>query len=190
MPYKCTACNKSFRYKVSQRSHKCPVNPPGCVVRTPDLVQKLIQNQKVNKTPDLLEQNADLEFNINRDQNAKVDFSFVEQNLNVDVENYLQESNSINKGVAETQENNQNVSYSTDSSPTKGDVAISFTSADTGNPDFFALILSPVLSDVQSLCLSSYTAQNEKKDENTSINGEALQTINEESFKELLYGPK
>lgn len=36
MPYKCTACNKSFRYKVSQRSHKCPVNPPGSVVRIPD----------------------------------------------------------------------------------------------------------------------------------------------------------
>lgn len=33
MPYKCTACNKSFRYKVSQRSHKCPVNPPGSVIR-------------------------------------------------------------------------------------------------------------------------------------------------------------
>lgn len=36
MPYKCTACNKSFRYKVSQRSHKCPVNPPGSVVRIPE----------------------------------------------------------------------------------------------------------------------------------------------------------
>lgn len=23
MPYKCNVCNKSFRYKVSQRSHKC-----------------------------------------------------------------------------------------------------------------------------------------------------------------------
>lgn len=26
MPYKCTACNKTFRYKVSQKSHKCPIN--------------------------------------------------------------------------------------------------------------------------------------------------------------------
>ncbi|XP_057325942.1 zinc finger protein 568 [Microplitis mediator] len=25
MPYTCTACGKSFRYKVSQRTHKCPV---------------------------------------------------------------------------------------------------------------------------------------------------------------------
>lgn len=36
MPYKCTACNKSFRYKVSQRSHKCPMNPPGSVIRITD----------------------------------------------------------------------------------------------------------------------------------------------------------
>ncbi|XP_076271059.1 uncharacterized protein LOC143202936 isoform X2 [Rhynchophorus ferrugineus] len=36
MPYKCTACNKSFRYKVSQKSHKCPMNPPGTVIRVSD----------------------------------------------------------------------------------------------------------------------------------------------------------
>lgn len=28
MPYKCPTCDKSFRYKVSQRSHKCPGNNP------------------------------------------------------------------------------------------------------------------------------------------------------------------
>lgn len=26
MPYKCNVCNKSFRYKVSQKSHKCSAN--------------------------------------------------------------------------------------------------------------------------------------------------------------------
>lgn len=35
MPYKCTACDKSFRYKVSQRSHKCVASPSGSVVRSP-----------------------------------------------------------------------------------------------------------------------------------------------------------
>lgn len=34
MPYQCTACNKRFRYKISQRTHKCSANPPGVVVRT------------------------------------------------------------------------------------------------------------------------------------------------------------
>lgn len=31
MPYKCNVCDKSFRYKVSQRSHKCtgPQSPQG-----------------------------------------------------------------------------------------------------------------------------------------------------------------
>lgn len=45
MPYKCTACEKSFRYKVSQRTHRCLAEPPGTVVRqTGDLLQKLIQS--------------------------------------------------------------------------------------------------------------------------------------------------
>lgn len=45
MPYKCTACEKSFRYKVSQRTHKCLAQPPGMVIRqTGDLLQKLIQS--------------------------------------------------------------------------------------------------------------------------------------------------
>lgn len=49
MPYKCTACDKSFRYKVSQRTHKCPAQPPGMVVRqTGDLLQKLLQNSSQN----------------------------------------------------------------------------------------------------------------------------------------------
>lgn len=44
MPYKCTACQKSFRYKVSQRTHKCQAQPPGTVVRQAgELVEKLKQ---------------------------------------------------------------------------------------------------------------------------------------------------
>lgn len=44
MPYKCTACDKSFRYKVSQRTHKCTAQPPGTVIRqSGDLLQKLLQ---------------------------------------------------------------------------------------------------------------------------------------------------
>lgn len=51
MPYKCTACDKSFRYKVSQRTHKCKAQPPGSVVRQfGDLVQKLLQNRPAEET--------------------------------------------------------------------------------------------------------------------------------------------
>lgn len=54
MPYKCTACDKSFRYKVSQRTHKCLAQPPGEVVRqTGDLLQRLIQSSiMLNETSD------------------------------------------------------------------------------------------------------------------------------------------
>lgn len=66
--------------------------------------------------------------------------------------------------------------------------ATSVTSPESANPDFFTLILSPVLSDVQSLCLSNYTNTNNKK--TNDVNNEImLETINEECFKELLYGP-
>lgn len=52
MPYKCTACNKSFRYKISQKSHKCPVNPPGSVVRAPVLLEKLEKNNEPLPPPE------------------------------------------------------------------------------------------------------------------------------------------
>lgn len=55
MPYKCTACDKSFRYKVSQRTHKCAAQPPGTVVRQAgDLVQKLIRQNVANQSGQVL----------------------------------------------------------------------------------------------------------------------------------------
>ncbi|XP_021938946.1 zinc finger E-box-binding homeobox 1-like isoform X3 [Zootermopsis nevadensis] len=52
MPYQCTACGKSFRYKVSQRTHKCPSQPPGTVVRqSSNLVQKLLQGVQQRAVP-------------------------------------------------------------------------------------------------------------------------------------------
>ncbi|KOB70752.1 putative thyroid hormone receptor interactor 12 [Operophtera brumata] len=75
MPYKCTACEKNFRYKVSQRTHKCQAQPPGTVIRqTGDLVEKLkkkhtdpsnlnYQQQNddgLNHYPEISEANAEL----------------------------------------------------------------------------------------------------------------------------------
>lgn len=58
MPYKCTACDKSFRYKVSQRTHKCLAQPPGTVIRqTGDLLQKLIQSVSLSNN---IEENIDV----------------------------------------------------------------------------------------------------------------------------------
>lgn len=45
MPYKCSTCDKSFRYKVSQRNHKCN----GVLIRqqTGDLLKKLLQTSLI-----------------------------------------------------------------------------------------------------------------------------------------------
>lgn len=52
MPYRCTACNKSFRYKVSQRTHKCTAQPPGTVIRQAgDLLQRLLHSAAIYAGP-------------------------------------------------------------------------------------------------------------------------------------------
>lgn len=44
MPYQCTVCLKSFRYKVSQRTHKCVAQAAGdAPTQSMDLLQKLLQ---------------------------------------------------------------------------------------------------------------------------------------------------
>lgn len=60
MPYKCTACAKSFRYKVSQRTHKCPAQPPGQVIRqSGELLQKLLLNSNLVKSPEEIQEDED-----------------------------------------------------------------------------------------------------------------------------------
>lgn len=52
--------------------------------------------------------------------------------------------------------------------------------------DFFSLVLSPLLPEVQSLCLNGSVS--EANNEAHEDKREVLKTINEESLKELLYG--
>lgn len=49
--------------------------------------------------------------------------------------------------------------------------------------DFYSMVLSPLLPDVQSLCLNNEVSKNEEAE------NDVLETINKESLKELLYGP-
>lgn len=59
--------------------------------------------------------------------------------------------------------------------------------SENGNTDFFSMVLSPLLPEVQSLCIDGSAA--EATDNNTQEDKrEVLKTINEESLKELLYG--
>lgn len=141
MPYKCTACEKSFRYKVSQRTHKCLAQPPGTVVRqTGDLLQKLIQSVSLSNN---IDDNIDL-----------TDKDFLNQTL----DEFVKEScDKIGIG------NDGNVSFqeSTVSIPIE------------------VQIPSPS-EKFQNMCLYSPS-------ENVDFN-DTLETINESSFKQLLYG--
>ncbi|KAI4466334.1 zinc finger protein [Holotrichia oblita] len=53
------------------------------------------------------------------------------------------------------------------------------------SPDFFSMVLSPIIPDVQSLCLSNSPSSDHG---DCSVKQEPLETINEESFKSLLDG--
>lgn len=56
------------------------------------------------------------------------------------------------------------------------------------NTDFYSMVLSPLLPEVQSLCLNN-SVNEENISKVTEIEPDALETINKESLKELLYGP-
>lgn len=145
MPYKCTACDKSFRYKVSQRTHKCLAQPPGTVVRqTGDLLQKLIQSVSLGNN---IDDNIDL---------ADKDF------LNQSLDEFVKEScDKIGIG---------------------SDGNVSFPESTVSIP-IEVQIPSPS-EKFQNMCLYSPT---ENVDFNETIS-EPLETINESSFKQLLYG--
>ncbi|VEN47067.1 unnamed protein product [Callosobruchus maculatus] len=62
MPYQCTVCDKRFRYKVSQRSHKCGVTPPDCrVERSKEIQEEYIQKQSI-----VLNNNEQIEISFNK----------------------------------------------------------------------------------------------------------------------------
>ncbi|KAF5275678.1 hypothetical protein FQA39_LY06790 [Lamprigera yunnana] len=72
------------------------------------------------------------------------------------------------------------------SNPTQcsSDVLLDKTPQNLDSSDFFNIILSPVVTEVQSLHLSNYSILEESN--KTEVN--SLETINEDSFKELIYG--
>jgi hypothetical protein len=152
MPYRCTACNKSFRYKVSQRTHKCTSQPPGSVVRqTGDLLQKLMQSSAIIQ---ILPPLDDQEEPVQHLSPMKSENDFINQSLD-DLVNESCEKMGIEFGNSfppqhhESDSVNKNVSSPTDR--------------------------------FRNLCLMS------PDEDNSNFNG-TLDTINEDSFKQLLYG--
>ena len=89
MPYKCTACDKSFRYKVSQRTHKCTAQPPGTVVRQVDLLQKLLQSSAVSPINDGNVQKNDETDMISKSLDDFVKESYAKMGLEIENSPYI-----------------------------------------------------------------------------------------------------
>lgn len=240
MPYKCTACDKSFRYKISQKSHKCPANPPGSVVRAaPNLAEKLIEKTNAqidegNNNEVTISHVADgnQNYSINlypRQQNCVVRLENEEISLknsinanllgpsnNLNLENGMKFGNHINTIIFNTEGQiiGQNFAFdgqniititpkviSNDCSSMKNirinnknnsaskidlvNTAMDATYEHNKSSDFLPMVLSPIIPDVQSLCLSGSPISDH---EDCGVKQEPLETINEESFKSLLDG--
>ncbi|CAH0557112.1 unnamed protein product [Brassicogethes aeneus] len=128
MPYKCTACDKSFRYKVSQRSHKCPVSPSGNVIRIAEVSDS--------------SQGAETSLNEATKSNLKCIMSvdYTTGNINFIPENvvFVDKNNEVIKNTTE------NTNNGTLRSPTT-----------TESRDYFSMVMSPLLPEVESLCLTN-----------------------------------
>jgi DNA-directed RNA polymerase subunit RPC12/RpoP len=197
MPYKCTACDKSFRYKVSQRSHKCPMNPPGSVVRIVESSEKIQKQETITSAVNLNNEPVkcimSVDYNtgninfIQNDHNSEIKVMYLENNgIQKNLQNNIVvvgNENSMSQTIKKTEKNVEDVRTDVCSN-----IENSPTVYSTEHPDLFSMVLSPLLPDVESLCLTNASVENTQKDEEKQC--ENLQLINEESLKELLYGPE
>ncbi|XP_067013741.2 zinc finger protein ZFP2 isoform X2 [Anabrus simplex] len=193
MPYKCTACGKSFRYKVSQRTHKCPSQPPGTVVRqSGELVQKLLQKS------------GEQQLQVPEQQACQSLIVFVEGAVSPSLlvvpaqphttDNFTEARifHQRQEAVAKTDNNGKDTysgpsqstdycSYTESNSVFSGKVAENKSQEECNvePTDFFTMVMSPS-EGLRQLSLSP----NEE-----AARPEPLETINEESLKQLLYGP-
>lgn len=96
MPYKCTACDKSFRYKVSQRSHKCPMNPPGSVVRIVESSEKIQKQETITSAVNL--NNEPVKCIMSVDYNTG-NINFIQNDHNSEIKVMYLENNGIQKNL-------------------------------------------------------------------------------------------
>lgn len=198
MPYKCTACDKSFRYKVSQRSHKCPMNPPGSVVRIADVSDSAPSPTSV---PSPVPVSTETE-----SQNMKCIMSVDYATGNI---NFIPENQGninilyIDNGEKKQADNGQiqitynkmdfapnSLQYTNNNNgklvPNIILVLIIFILDDGGGGgggvvqdqrDLFSMVLSPLLPDVESLCLTNNSPDN-------TDNSQMLNTMDKLIYKE------
>ncbi|KYM92850.1 hypothetical protein ALC53_00388 [Atta colombica] len=191
MPYKCTMCGKSFRYKVSQRTHKCPVQTSGSTqqLRQPVLA---LHSEINNISSERKEQG--IEFTEASNTNEDLKSKTWSNSLN---STGLKESAEL---IERVQSNNEKIDakstndfFSIVMSPLETSISSSTFEMEhlrvsspkhKENPidsytDF------PQVSGNVRINLEPDIQQNFSHNKNVT---ESLQTINEESLKELLYG--
>lgn len=165
LPYKCSVCQKSFRYKVSQRTHKCD----GILVRQPgELLQKLMQNssnlqQNIPQMVDVTDMN-----DLNRLNET--------MHSNKDLENL--------ENLESLQESNKNDELSLDEF-----VKYQYDKLVTeNNNEFLGSPQNMSINDNLMAHSPSQQFQNLTILESNMSYPTSLDTINEDSMKELLYG--
>lgn len=123
MPYKCTACDKSFRYKVSQRSHKCPMNPPGSVVRIVESSEKIQKQETITSAVNLNNEPVkcimSVDYNtgninfIQNDHNSEIKVMYLENNgIQKNLQNNIVvvgDENSMSQSIKKTEKNVEDV---------------------------------------------------------------------------------
>ncbi|KAJ8916158.1 hypothetical protein NQ315_016297 [Exocentrus adspersus] len=201
MPYKCTACDKSFRYKVSQRSHKCPMNPPGSVIWIPD-TEKLAETNVPSSNTDQDTGQCIMSVNVNTGN-----MSFISDE---DIANFQKESIVLNNNeqieirynkadlpsamsrapIGEERERQGershaegNSSKSASGSQNNSDDLDKISSYANPDEDLFSMMLSPILPEVESLCL------NNSPNGSPASRQDAINAMGEKCLEEFLYGP-
>lgn len=204
LPYKCTECGKCFRYKVSQRSHKCS----GVLVKQPgELIQKLMQNSLIlpqstvataTTTSTATEATTDtMTINNVTNNNDCIDSITTNGNINVNtnalenaadelcLDDFLNEiaystTDDVNEKLSKSNEfipqqsNNNNVNNNSNHT----------YEHNNNNDSTFNDILINTTNIFNANATDNHT-------NNLSMNlnySHHLETINEESIKELLYG--
>ena len=203
MPYKCTECGKCFRYKVSQRSHKCS----GVLVKQPgELIQKLMQNSLIlpqsivaTATATTATEATTDTIAINNVSNNNNCIDSITTNENINVTNVLQNAgdelclddflneivyNTTNDVNVKLSKSNTNDEFIPQQSSTNNSNH-TYEHNNNNNDSAFNDIL------INTTNIFNANATTESHTNNLSMNlnySHHLETINEESIKELLYG--
>ncbi|KAJ8951832.1 hypothetical protein NQ318_019807 [Aromia moschata] len=214
MPYKCTACDKSFRYKVSQRSHKCPANPPGSVIRIPDadkvpgeatphspsspagpnskcIMSVDLNTGRIDFVPDHQggggNQGVLFVGEVSQIQKKSITIQGSEQIEICFNKADLQSAIGVGEGAGRTGKvlgANGNGSACV-APPTVSDSLKKLPYIDSDG-DIFSMVLSPILPEVESLCLNNSPSNDSPVQANHEEN---IDLIGDRCLEEFLYGP-